>query len=47
MLRMGMYKPSYHSLTVAPNGDFVLADYYNIVRVDGFLIDAKELESPI
>ncbi len=40
-------KPSYKNLTVAPNGDFILADYYSISRIEGTLKGAKHLQSPI
>ena len=40
-------QPQYHNLTVAPNGDFILADYYNISRIDGAIKDSKDLQSPI
>ena len=34
-------------MTVAPNGDFILADYYSISRIEGTLKSAKHLQSPI
>jgi hypothetical protein len=39
--------PQYQNLTVAPNGDFLLADYYNVSRIDGTLKNSKDLTSPI
>lgn len=41
------YQPQYQNLTVAPNGDFILADYYNISRITGKLKEAKSIISPI
>jgi len=40
-------QPQYQNLTVAPNGDFILADFYNISRIDGALKDSKDLISPV
>ncbi|MGV6832053.1 MAG: hypothetical protein ACWA5P_10910 [bacterium] len=40
-------QPQYSELTVAPNGDFIIADYYTISRIKGKLKDAKDLISPI
>jgi hypothetical protein len=40
-------QPQYQNLTIAPNGDFILADYYNIFRVTGRLIEPTELKSSI
>lgn len=39
--------PKYQNLTVAPNGDFILSDYYSIYRVNGAIKDIKSLNSPI
>ena len=40
-------QPQYQNLTVAPNGDFIVADYYNISRINGQLKDSKDLQSPV
>ncbi len=40
-------QPQYHSLTTTPNGDFVLADYYHLVKVTTSIHQKAILESPI
>jgi len=40
-------RPQYQNLTVAPNGDFILADYYDIFRMDGQIKGLKVIQSPI
>jgi hypothetical protein len=37
-------EPQYQNLTVAPNGDFILADYYNFEKVKTLI---EQIESPI
>jgi hypothetical protein len=36
--------PQYQNLTIAPNGDFILADYYNFEKVKTSI---EQIESPI
>ena len=40
-------QPQYQNLTVAPNGDFILADYYNFEKVTTSIKDKEPIESPI
>lgn len=40
-------KPQYQNLTVAPNGDFILADYYNFEKVTTSITQKEPIESPI
>lgn len=40
-------QPQYHSLITAPDGTFILADYYNIKRLENELTSMKKIESPI
>lgn len=40
-------QPQYQNLTVAPNGDFILADYYNFEKVTTSIKQKKSIESPI
>ncbi len=40
-------QPSYQNLTVAPNGDFVFADYYHINRINGLLKNRINIISPV
>jgi len=40
-------KPQYQNLTVAPNGDFILADYYNFEKVITSIKKKTSIESPI
>ena len=40
-------QPTYESLTVAPNGDFILADSYNIEKVTTSIKHKEQIESPI
>lgn len=40
-------QPQYQSLTVAPNGDFILADYYNFEKVTTSIKHKELIESPI
>lgn len=40
-------QPQYRNLTVAPNGDFILADYYNFEKVTTSIKQKKSIESPI
>ncbi|MFY0608266.1 MAG: hypothetical protein JXR10_16225 [Cyclobacteriaceae bacterium] len=40
-------QPQYHNLTVAPDGSFIVADYYNVLRIDSSLKSAKPITSPI
>ncbi len=37
----------YQNLTVAPNGDFILADYYNFKKVTTSIKQKTSIESPI
>lgn len=40
-------QPQYQNLTVAPNGDFILADYYNFEKVTTSIKQKEPIESPI
>ena len=40
-------QPQYQSLTVSPSGDFILADYYQIIKMNSSLADSVTIESPI
>ena len=40
-------KPQYQNLTVAPNGDFILADYYNFEKISTNIKQKTIIESPI
>jgi len=40
-------QPHYKELTVSPNGDFIIADYYNISRIRDSLKNKVEIKSPI
>jgi hypothetical protein len=40
-------QPQYQNLTVAPNGDFILADYYNFEKVTTSIKEKEPIESPI
>lgn len=40
-------QPHYQNLTVAPNGDFILADYYNIEKITTSIKQKTLIESPI
>jgi hypothetical protein len=40
-------QPQYQNLTVAPNGDFILADYYNFEKVTTSIKQKTSIESPI
>lgn len=40
-------QPQYQNLTVAPNGDFILADYYNFEKITTTLNKKEKIESPI
>lgn len=40
-------QPQYQNLTVAPNGDFILADYYNLEKVTTSIKQKESIESPI
>jgi hypothetical protein len=40
-------QPQYQNLTVAPNGDFILADYYNFEKVSTSIKNKEQIESPI
>lgn len=40
-------QPQYQNLTVAPNGDFILADYYNFEKVTTSIKHKTSIESPI
>lgn len=40
-------QPQYQNLTVAPNGDFILADYYNFEKVTTTIKEKEQIESPI
>lgn len=40
-------QPQYQNLTVTPNGDFILADYYNIEKVTTTIKEKEPIESPI
>jgi hypothetical protein len=39
--------PSYHSLTVTPNGDYLAADYYHIEKISNNINLKTEIKSPI
>ena len=40
-------KPQYQNLTVSPNGDYILADYYNFEKISTSIKDKEPIESPI
>jgi hypothetical protein len=40
-------QPQYQNLTVLPNGDFILADYYNFEKVTNSIKEKESIESPI
>lgn len=40
-------EPQYQCLTVTPLGDFIIADYYGIEKIESTLNDKIPLESPI
>jgi len=40
-------QPQYQKLTVAPNGDFILADYHNFEKVTTSIKHKESIESPI
>jgi hypothetical protein len=40
-------QPQYQNLTVTPNGNFILADYYNFEKVTTSLKNKESIESPI
>jgi len=40
-------QPQYQNLTVAPNGEFILADYYNFEKVTTTIKEKEQIESPI
>jgi hypothetical protein len=39
--------PQYRSLITTPNGDFVIADYYNIEKITTSITDTKRIECDI
>ena len=40
-------QPQYHDLTVAPTGEFIIADSYNIDKVKDSLSGKENLDSPL
>ncbi|GKX66434.1 hypothetical protein [Inconstantimicrobium mannanitabidum] len=40
-------QPQYQYLTVAPSGDFIVADYYGIELIKTTIKDMKLLDSPL
>ncbi|MGM9988654.1 MAG: hypothetical protein ACI35O_15730 [Bacillaceae bacterium] len=40
-------QPQYQCITVTPSGDFIIADYYAIEKIESTLKDKRLLESPI
>ncbi len=40
-------QPQYQNLTVAPNGDFILADYNNFEKITNTVNKKEQIESPI
>ncbi|MBD1422585.1 hypothetical protein [Sphingobacterium chuzhouense] len=40
-------QPPYHSLTISPNGDRIIADYYNIEKITTSIKQKVPIESPI
>jgi hypothetical protein len=40
-------EPQYQNMTVAPNGDFILADSYNFEKVTTSIKQKTSIESPI
>jgi len=40
-------QPQYQNLTVAPNGEYILADYYNFEKITDDLEKKTPIESPI
>lgn len=39
--------PQYHNLTVSPNGDFIIADNYNLEKITTSIKNKEPIESPI
>ncbi|MFN8432182.1 MAG: hypothetical protein U0V04_19530 [Spirosomataceae bacterium] len=40
-------QPQYQNLTTTPNGDFILADYYNFEKITTTIKEKELIESPI
>jgi hypothetical protein len=40
-------QPQYHNLTVSPNGEFIVADYYHITKIVNDIDVKQNIESPI
>lgn len=40
-------QPQYQNLTVAPNEDFIIADYYNFEKITTTINKKEQIESPI
>jgi hypothetical protein len=40
-------QPQYHNLTVAPSGEIIIADYYNIQKINNSLKNKGAINSPI
>jgi len=40
-------QPQYHNLTVSPNGEYIIADYYNIEIITDSIKTKKQLTTPI
>jgi hypothetical protein len=40
-------QPTYRIITVAPNGEYILADYYNIVKIEKSIVEKSRIKSPI
>ncbi|WP_019152405.1 hypothetical protein [Robertmurraya massiliosenegalensis] len=39
--------PQYQSVTVTPSGDFIIADYYGLEKIESSIKDKKSIESQI
>lgn len=40
-------QPQYHNLTTAPDGSFIIADYYSVERISSGLENKEHIKSPI
>ena len=40
-------QPQFHNLTGTPNGDFIIADYYNIEKITSTIKSKIQIDSPI
>lgn len=40
-------QPQYYNLTTAPDGSFIIADYYNVERISSSFESKEHIKSPI